>query len=144
MNRSPMDLRAAGAERVWIDTDDSERVERADLFTLGLRRGFTLVLLSRSDLGVGREIERFEKLAASLGVTIEVFDPPKPVETPKRPGPKPKFDPTPEQRARIAHYWHGPFTRAEALRQAADIYRAPVTVNQMNRAFGPRFKEEHL
>lgn len=137
MNRSPEALRAAGAERVWIDHDDSERAERADLFAMGLRNGFTLVLLSRSDLGVGREIERFENLAASIGATIEIAEPPAPPER-KRPGPKPAFDPSPDQLARCLHYWRGPFKRSEALRQIRDIMGFEVSVAQCNRVLGPR------
>lgn len=137
MNRDPRDLRKAGAERVWIDTDTSERMERADLFANALRPQSVLVLLSRSDLGRGREIERFEALAAQAGARIEIAEPPRPAGKLK-PGPAPKFDPTDAQRARVAHYWHGPFKRGEVLRQASEIMGYEVTSNMLNRALGPR------
>lgn len=137
-NRDPYALRQAGAERVWIDTKGSNRMERADLFAAGLRRGSTLILLSRSDLGVGKEIHRFEALAEQIGATIEIHEPQKPSRL--KPGPAPAFQPTPEQRARIAHYWHGPFKASEALRQASKIMGREVNRNQLNRALGPRGK----
>lgn len=139
INRTPAELRKAGADRVWIDTNHSDRMERADLFTNGLRAGCVLVLLSRSDLGRGKEIERFEGLAAKIGVSIEIVEPPKSPGK-LRPGPVPKFNPDDQQRARIEHYWHGPFKRSEAKRQASEIMGYEVTDNMLNRALGPRSK----
>lgn len=124
---------------MWIDTKKSERMERADLFTQGIRKGDVIILLSRSDLGRGREIERFEALAEKLGATIQVVAPEKEPEKPK-PGPVPYFQPTEQQRARIAHYWHGPFKRSEALRIASEIMGREITASVLNKALGPRSK----
>lgn len=140
-NRDPYALRQAGADRVWIDTNGSGRMERADLFTSGLRRGSVLILLSRSDLGVGKEIPRFEALAEQIGASIEVHEPAKPSRL--KPGPAPAFQPSGEQRARISHYWHGPFKASEALRQASEIMGQEVTRNSLNRALGPRSKPKN-
>ena len=137
----PAALRAAGAERVWID--HGGRDERAMLFARGLddepvtmRRGDTVVLLSRSHLGVGREVVRFEGLAERLGVTIcEVArdDP-----TPRKPGPAPAFPRTDEERRVGAHYWQGPYKRADAIRMIEERIGRPVTAAQLNRHIGPR------
>lgn len=134
----PKALREAGAERVWIDTRDSERAERADLFSTGLRRGDVLLLLSRGHLGHGREVPRFEAIAAEMGVTISIVEVEKPA--PLKPGPAPDFAPDYAQERRIRHYWHGPFKRSEAIRQAADIMGRPVTAASLNRHLGPRSK----
>lgn len=139
MDCDPIALRKAGAERVWIDTPKSDRMERADLFTAGLRPGDVLVLLSRSDLGRGREIERFEALAEKMGVAIEIVPPDSPPQRLK-PGPAPRFQPTDQERARVAHYWHGPFKRSEALRQAREIMGFEVTASVLNKVLGPRSK----
>lgn len=140
MNRDPQALREIGAERVCVDHKRSERREREALFTTGLREGDTLLLLSRSDLGRGREIERFEALAADAGVKIRVIDVPKPARLP--PGPKPKFQPTPEQRARCEHWWYGPFRRSDALAAISEIMGREVAVSQLNRHLGPRRKRK--
>ena len=134
----PAALRAQGAERVWIDTNGSERAERAALFSDGMCRGDTLLLLSRSHLGRGREIPRFEAMAAEMGVAIRIVETAKPA--PLKPGPAPSFVPTHEQERRIRHYWHGPFKRSEAVRQAADIMGQRVSVASLNRHLGPRSK----
>ena len=138
----PTALRTHGAERVWVDTSRSERAERAALFSAGLQRGDTLLLLSRAHLGRGREIPRFEALAADMGVTIRIAQIAKPA--PLKPGPAPSFVPTRQQELRIRHYWHGPFKRSEAVRQAGEIMGGRVSVSSLNRHLGPRSKPRPL
>ncbi len=135
IDRDPAALRAIGATRIYVDTRTSERAERAALFAT-LRPGDVIILLSRSDLGHGREIGRFERLAGDRGATFDVRETGKP--TPIRGRQSPRFDPSPEQERRIRHYWHGPFKASEALRQASDIMGFPVTRNHLNRRLGAR------
>lgn len=137
MDRTPSALLDAGADRVWVDHKGSARLERAELFTNGLRKGDTLLLLARADLGVGKEVPRFEALAAQIGAEIEVVEPAAPPGRLK-PGPKPKLDPTADQMARCLHYWRGPWKRSEAMRQISEVVGFDVTASQCNRALGPR------
>ena len=140
MNRDPQALREVGADRVYVDHKGSDRRERTALFTSGLRAGNVLLLLSRSDLGRGREIERFEALASDAGVQIQVVELPPPTRL--KPGPKPRFQPTPEQRARCEHWWYGPFRRADALAAIKEIMGREVAVSQLNRHLGPRRRKQ--
>ena len=138
IDRDPAQLRDLGAEKVWIDVKNGDRAERAALFGVAVRQGDTILLLSRSDLGHGREIPRFEAVAAEKGVTIRVVETPKPARLP--PGPAPTFRPSYEQDRRIRHYWHGPFKRAEALRIASQEMGYAVGAAALNRHLGPRSK----
>lgn len=138
IDRDPAQLRDLGAEKVWIDLKNSDRAERAALFGVAMRRGDTILILSRADLGHGREIPRFEALAAEKGVTIRVVETPKPARLP--PGPAPTFRPDAEQERRIRHYWHGPFKPGEALRIATEEMGYPVGRAALNRHLGPRGK----
>jgi len=136
IDRDPAQLRALGAERIWIDTATSDRAERAALWGVAMRDGDTILILSRADLGHGREIPRFEGLAEAAGVTVRVVETPKPARLP--PGPAPTFRPDAEQERRIRHYWHGPFKPAEALRIATEEMGYPVGRAALNRHLGPR------
>lgn len=133
----PEALRKAGAERCWIDHAKSGRAERARLFgPHGLRSGDVLLLLDRGDLGKGKEIRRFEDMASRIGATMEIAE--AAPKTRLRPGRKPGFDPTPEQLKRCRHWWQGPFRRADALREIAQIMGRPVSPDQLNRRVGLR------
>ena len=135
INRTIAKLEAVGAERCYIDHDGSRRTERNQLFA-DMRKGDTVILLARGDLGRGREIERLEALIADAGAKVEAKEPPDGARKP--PGPKPTFNPTPEQKRRVQHYWQGPLQRQEALRQIAEIMGMPVSDGQLNRHIGPR------
>jgi hypothetical protein len=131
------DLVAVGAERAWVDYRGSDRAERADLFGgPALRRGSVVVLLSRSQLGYGKEAGRFEAMAAAKGATIEVREPAKPSRS--KPGPSRAFQPTYDQEREIRHYWHGPFKRAVAVQRAREVMGYEVSVASLNRHLGPR------
>lgn len=138
IERDPAQLRALGADKVWIDVKNSDRAERAALFSVAMRRGDTILLLSRADLGHGREIPRFEALAEEKGISIRVVETPKPARLP--PGPAPTFRPSYAQERRIRHYWHGPFKRAEALRIASQEMGYSVGPAALNRHLGVRSK----
>jgi len=135
INRTIAALEAAGAERCYVDDNDSRRSERNQLFA-DLRNGDTVILLARADLGRGREIERLEGLISDAGASFEIKGDHAGAKRP--PGPKPDFAPTPEQRRRARHYWQGPWQRQEALRQIEKIMGMPVSDNQLNRHIGPR------
>ena len=141
--RDPDDLRAQGAEKLWVDTAKSDRQERTDLINVAMRRGDEIVILARGDLGHGREIPMIEAMIAERGVTVRVADVPKPAPLP--PGPAPSFRPTYEQERRLRHYWHGPFRARDALAQACDIMGRPDTEierarmrNALNKHLGTR------
>lgn len=141
--RDPADLRAQGAERVWIDTAKSERQERSDLIQVALRRNDVVVILARGDLGQGREIPMIEGMIAERGGTIRVVEVAKPAPLP--PGPAPSFRPTFDQERRLRHYWHGPFKAAAALSQACEVMGRPDTDverarmrNALNKHLGTR------
>lgn len=139
MNRNPVDLRKIGAEKTWIDYGGSKRAERARLVELGVREGDVVLMLSRSDLGRGREIERFEKLIADAGGLIEIVELPEAADQPRgKPGPSPTFAPNYDQERVCRHYWHGPFQPAEVLRQASDVMGFPVSRAMLNKHIGPR------
>jgi hypothetical protein len=135
INRTIAELEKAGAERCYIDHDGSRRTERNQLFA-DLRKGDVVILLARGDLGRGREIERLEALIADAGAKVEAKEPPEGARKP--PGPKPKFNPTPEEHRRVQHYWQGHLSRPEARRQIEKIMGMPVSDSQLNRHIGPR------
>lgn len=135
INRTIAELEKAGAERCYIDHDGSRRTERNQLFA-DLRKGDTVILLARGDLGRGRETERLEALIADAGATVEAKEPPDGARKP--PGPKPRFNPTPEEHRRVQHYWQGHLSRPEARRQIEKIMGMPVSDSQLNRHIGPR------
>lgn len=141
--RDPDDLRAQGADKLWIDTAKSDWQERTDLINVAMRRGDEIVILARGDLGHGREIPMIEAMIAERGVTVRIAEVPAPA--PLRPGPAPSFRPTFHQERRLRHYWHGPFKASAALAQACEIMERPDTEaerkrlrNAMNKHLGTR------
>lgn len=136
-NRAPAALKAAGADRLWIDHDQSGREMRAHLFgPQGLRPGDVLILLDRGDLGVGKEIARFEAMAIAAGAAIQIVEAKPPTRL--APGRKPGFAPTQEQEALCRHWWMGPFRRADALDEIEKIMGRRVSPDQLNRRIGLR------
>jgi hypothetical protein len=124
--RDEADLKAAGAEKVYVDIS-RERQERADMVAYGLREGDTLLLLSMRDLGGAPKADAmWRERVEAMGVAIEVValpddKPPAKIGRPK------KYEPTPEQEAQIRKIWlcwH--YTEAYKLRRAAEIYGHPV------------------
>lgn len=136
INRSDRDFAKADVARLYIDTDRTERMERADLLQYGLRRGDTLVLLAAGDLGRGAELPAIRRILEERGVTTEI------VQTkPKRqPGRPPEFAPNDEQDRLIRGLWYslGVFQMGHVLRRAEEIFGSPVSRNQLDHRYGPR------
>ncbi len=127
--RKEADLRAAGAEQVWIDTK-RDRLERSAMTEgRGLREGDTLLLLHWNDLGGNKPSS--DRLAARLekrGVTVKVADGPYAVSA----GRPAKLRPTPEQDAEARSIWLDGFhSLAYKLRRVAEIYGQDVKAHQM-------------
>jgi len=118
-----VDLQAAGAERVYIDTD-SARPRRAEMMRRGLRAGDTLVLLYLRDLGGSPVADTvWRGKVEALGVTIKIVRPVnvRPVGRPR------KFQPTPEEDAAIRAIWlDGLETEKRRLQRIADYKRQTV------------------
>lgn len=133
----PEALRKAGAERFYVDTPDSYPAERDAMFR-DLRPGDNVLLLSRSHIGIGKEIGRLTGYLERQGVDVRVDLAP---HQPKRkPGPPPRFAPDRAQEEVCRHYWHGPFRRRDAVAKCSSVMGYDVTVNSLNRYLGPRSK----
>lgn len=131
--REAADLRAAGAEKVYLDGEKTKRLERRDMLR-DLREGDRIILLAKSDLGAVGEINRLRALIRDAGATIEVAE--RPAKVRQRPF---YFHPTPEQAEQIRALWRdltvpGPY----AVERAAEIMGRPISRNQLNHAFGAR------
>ena len=65
----------ASPDRVYIDTEKTDRQFRADMFRRGdLRENDTLILFTRGDLAKGQALPIFEAEIAKLGVTVSLID----------------------------------------------------------------------
>lgn len=116
LNRDPADLRAAGAETVWIDTDKFRHQREAMMANGALRPGDTLLLFYLRDLGgAPRADEIWRKRVEARGVTIRLIGAPDAV--PKKRGPKPKYAPD-LSRARQDHAIWTDGTKSETERLA--------------------------
>lgn len=129
--RTEADLRAAGAEVVYIDVS-KERTERADMLRDGgLREGDTLIVLSENDLGGNpRANAKWRGMIEAHGVTVDVRPPAKP---PAKLGGRPrKFNPDPEQDRQIGDLFHDPTrTKAYVRRRASEIMGHVVRYDQL-------------
>lgn len=98
--RKTATLEAAGAERVYIDGEGTERIERRYLFR-DLREGDTLLLLATSDLGSGKGLQNMRAKLASRGVEIEVAAAPEKETPPSKMGRPSAWSPSPEADDRL-------------------------------------------
>lgn len=96
--RNDADLRAAGAEKVYLDGKKTMREDR-ELMLRELREGDVVLLLRPGDLGAGKGLAAIKQIIADRGCTIEVSEMKDP---PRKPGPKPKI----AWRADVARMWH--------------------------------------
>ncbi len=138
-NCDPRDLTEAGADRLYADHAKSDRSERAFCIQ-DLREGDELILLRRADLGVGKEIPRFEQQVADLGATITIVDLESTRPLARKPGPSRDFQPDYRQETRIRNFWHGPFKRSVALAEISKEMGREITANTLNKHLGPRSK----
>jgi hypothetical protein len=139
-NRHDKDFEKWDCERVWIDTRKSERVHRSDMFIFlegGAPGDDTLFLLSKGDLGYGKELKQLRDDLESLGVSVEY--PPTPPDGRGRPA---KFEPTPEVDALLRSMWKDPrhYSVALCLRTAVEKTGADVKRHQFIYRYGKRSK----
>lgn len=136
LNRDPADLRAAGAETVWIDTDKFRHQREAMMRKGALRPGDTLLLFYLRDLGGSPKADEVwrEKVEAR-GVTIKLVAPP--AAPPKKRGPKKKYDPDLAAARRHHAIWtDGTKAEVERLALIASDNGAPVTRSTLNGRYG--------
>ena len=135
--RIPDELRACGAECIWID-HDRNRFQRASMMRDGaLREGDTLLLFYLRDLGGSPPADRkWKAMIEAHGVTIKIIDPPDNF-TPKKLGRPRKYD-TDVGGARLHHSIWTDGTRSEVDRLAAISahYGSPVTRQVLNGRYG--------
>jgi hypothetical protein len=98
------ELEAVGAERVYIDGDNTNRVERRYLFR-DLRKGDTLVLIAMGDLGAGKGLRNMRAELEDRGVDIVVATPPEDDQEPVQRGRPSAWLPTPEEDDRLRSLW---------------------------------------
>jgi hypothetical protein len=138
LNRNERDFAAAGAERVYLDIDKTDRQERADLLKRGVQPGDILYIFGWGELAKGGERQIIEARLEQLGVTVKVLDGPQ--LPPAKIGRPLKFNPNESQAATIGALWYDPlsYTQAYVRRRAEEIMGYPVTRNQLNYRFGKR------
>lgn len=132
--RHEADFGHAKCDRLFLDFKGTGRTERGELFVDGvLRPGDVIVLLDARDLGA-KATEAIEE----MGLTIEVM----PIAgKPRRVGAPLRFDPDPEQDAKLRTLWLNPgYTLRYILTRAHEIMEAPVSRNQLTRRYGNRHK----
>jgi hypothetical protein len=131
------ELRACGAEMVWIDTDRN-RFQRASMMRAGaLRAGDTLLLFYLRDLGGSPPADqKWKAMIEDLGVTIKIVDPPEGF-APVVLGRPRKYAPD-AGGARLHHSIWTDGIRSEVDRLAAISahYGSPVTRQVLNGRYG--------
>lgn len=116
-NRTPADFFAARIDDLYLDTDRTERAERAHMVRIGLRRGDTLVVIGVGDLGAGKGLRNLRAALEQRGVSIETFEPPQ--EDKRPPGRPAKGGFGDEDWERFGRMWKDPATDgAYILRKA--------------------------
>ena len=133
--RTTADLEPLGAGgRVYID-HDRKRADRRSMLA-AIRGGEIVRVLYLRDLGGSPPADRkFAQRIADLGATLEVHRP----ETPTRPAHRPStFRPKDaEQNQRMREAWLDPDdSQAGRLQRVIDLYRKPVTPQQLYRRYG--------
>ncbi len=133
--RDPADLRAAGAEQVWVDLSKG-RYERAAMMRGGiLRKDDTLILFSLRDLsGSHQADDRWLARMEGLGVTIKLVA--APVSAKKIGRPK-KYDPDlPDARYHHSVWVDGDRSEVDRLATISAHHGSPVTRQTCNGRYG--------
>lgn len=132
--RAPEDA-PPGCDQVWLDDAKSKRQERADMM-LSLRDGDEVVVLARSDLGRGAEVAALEAAITGAGASLAVDAP---EVMPRKRGRPARFDPTPEQCAKIKALYHGFNVMSYVLQRASNIAGMEVKAHHLKRRYGNRW-----
>lgn len=101
--RHEREFKDANVDVVFIDFPKDNRGERYAAFAASFP-GDVLVLLSKGELGTGGELPMLRTYLRERGVTVEICAPEK---TAGSPGRTPTFEPTDEQREKLAAWWSG-------------------------------------
>lgn len=135
--RSVREFDDAGVERVRIDREGTDRLERTDLLRDGLHEGDTVVLLAKGDLGSGGELLMIRAELERLGVAVEVVEKER---KRARPGPKALFDPDPEADTRARLLWKDTkYSASHVLKEIARITGYAGTDKQLRNALNHRY-----
>ena len=120
-------------ERVFIDTPKTQREEQRRLF-MCLRKGDTLFMFSKGELGHGAELPLLRKILSDYEVTIEY-----PAVAPDRRGRSKGFDPTPEDDKYLKIMWKDQtYSQAYCLRAASERTGTDVKRHQLIYRYGKR------
>ena len=122
---------ADGVPRLFLDDSKSNRADLVAMLSTGIRKGHTVVVLALGDLGKGFAIATTKKAIADAGASLDVIEAPTP--EPRKRGPKPRFAPTPEQRAELVRYWHNP-----------TFYPGPYALGKCRKVMGDWLQRYHL
>lgn len=131
-------------DRVYIDTDKTDRKFRADMLKRGgLREGDTLTLITRGDLAKGQALPIFEAELARVGVAIVLTDLPESLIVNKggRPVGAADLDNLSDEDDETAKaMWKDPliYTPRHCLNWASDKLGKPVKRYQMDYRYGKR------
>jgi len=130
-----------GADKVFADTPETRRVDRASMIDAGgIRAGDTLVLCSENDLGSRRtEVDGMLARIKTLGVSVEVAG----IDRKKVATPKGHRKPDAEKLGRMCVLWRSSLDARHVLDRATDIAGFAVTRNNMNQWCGPRHKRKN-
>lgn len=136
-NRPDKDFDAWDCERVFVDTNRTEREERAAMFSIFplIDSPIELFMFTKGELGYGKELQQLRKTLDAQGVSITY--PPVKVESRGR---KPKFNPTPEQITLFNRYWKDDkYSQAYCLRKISEEMGFNVPRHQAIYKLGNRY-----
>ena len=134
--RDPADLRAAGAEHVWVDLAPG-RYERAAMMRSGnLRKNDILILFKFRDLsGSAKSDDRWLARIKDLGVTIKLVD--LPASAKKIGRPRGKYNPDPPAARRHHAVWiNGDRSEIDRLATIAADNGSVVSRQTLNGRYG--------
>lgn len=136
-NRTPRDFAPYECERLFLDDASTNRQERVDLLDCLNRPSEqdTLVLLSKGDLGRGREVAKLMADLAAFNVVLQIIQAPpaKPIGRPR------KFQPDDDQARKLENLWRSSLPLSHVLVRAREITGQDVKRHQMIYRFGNRW-----
>ena len=136
--RIEQDFEGTNVKSVYLDTPKSDREQRAAMFQVGLRRGDTLVLLGKGDLGYGLELKRLRERLEAMGVETEYVDAPKPAGSKPRGRPT-VFDPEPDHDTEIQIAWYDEDRTVKYVLKLAKKRGYDIQVHHLKHRYGNRF-----
>ena len=147
-NRKERDFTKHGVDKlgVFIDTDASERTERAKCFQYidaylggGTDRTVTLLIRKWGELGIGADLARQRARLDELGVTVDVLADRGKHAKPGRPRGTAEFQPAPEHDEEIKAAYHDDGRTPSGVHSVAQRLGYKVTWAQLKYRYGNRF-----